>query len=70
MIDSSFQQIDFLQFKEHLKKHSISQFSSDFIDELTPFNSTSKIIEEQNQIREALDLFVDFGGELPDSRNY
>lgn len=70
MIDSSFQQIDFLQFKEHLKKHSISQFSSDFIDELTPFNSTSKIIEEQNQIREALDLFGDFGGELPDSRNY
>jgi len=70
VIDSSFQQIDFLQFKDHLKKHSISQFSSDFIDELTPFNSTSKIVEEQNQIREALDLFGDFGGELPDSRNY
>jgi len=65
-----FQQIDFDQFKENLKKNSPSQFSTDFIDNLLPFNSISKIVEEQLNLHEAFSIFGNLEKPLPNSKSY
>ncbi len=66
----TFCQIDFNQFKANLKEYSFSQFSSDYIDELQPYNSLEKIQIEQNRLSEAISVFDNFDGTLPDSKHY
>lgn len=66
----TFRQIDFDQYKVNLKEYSISQFSSDYIDELIPYNSLEKIQIEQNRLSEAISVFDNFDGTLPDSKHY
>lgn len=64
------EQLDFDKFKENLKKHASSQFALDFISDLLPFNSLDKIHDEQLKVEEAISLFENFDGELPDSKYY
>lgn len=66
----SFKEIDFDVFKSNLSACSVSKFSNDVIDALKPLKSEHSIILEQKTVAEALEIFGNYAGKLPDSRYY
>ncbi|MCA1927284.1 MAG: Smr/MutS family protein [Calditerrivibrio sp.] len=66
----SLKQIDFDIFKSNLLKFSVSRFSNDIIDSLKPLKSEQSIVLEQKTVAEALEIFANYSGKLPDSRYY